>query len=187
MRQQIFTLANQFTLLRLALIPFFALAVLDRRYGLALVVFIVAGVSDTLDGTLARRLNQRTAVGAYLDPLADKLLLSTAFVVLALEKNVPWALTILVLARDIIILAIAAVIIIATGSHPVRPSVYGKACTVTQIATVLAVLLVAVVRQGWLVWTQGLLLWLTAALTVVSGLHYAYQVGRILPQLPSES
>jgi len=187
MRRQVLTLANQFTLLRLALIPFFALAVLYRRYDLALAAFVVAGISDTLDGTLARWLNQRTALGAFLDPLADKLLLSTAFVVLALEGNIPWPLTILVLARDIIILAIAVVIIIATGSHPMRPSIYGKACTVTQIATVLVVLLVAVIRQGWLVWTQGLLLWLTATLTVVSGFHYAYQVGRLLPQLPSKS
>lgn len=187
MRLQLFTLANQLTLVRLALLPFFVLAVLDREHALALGLFLAAGASDALDGLLARVLDQRTALGAYLDPIADKLLLSTAFVVLAFQGAVPWPLAILVLGRDILIVSIAGVILLATGFRPFPPSIYGKACTVAETATVLAVLLSGVVSAAWLAWARGLFFWLTAALVVLSGLNYAYRIGRMLPQLPSKS
>ncbi|MBI4466281.1 MAG: CDP-alcohol phosphatidyltransferase family protein [Acidobacteria bacterium] len=186
MSSQIFTLANQLTLLRLALIPFFALAVLDGNYPWALGLLLAAGVSDALDGVLARSLRQRTFLGAYMDPIADKLLLSTAFVVLAIRGNIPWTLSILVLGRDVLIVAIALVIMLAAGFRPFPPSHYGKACTATQVLTVIVVVLVEVVPHGTLAWSKGLLLWLAAITTVLSGLHYALRTGKMLPEIPSK-
>ena len=185
MTSQFFTLANQLTLLRLALIPFFAVAVLGRRYDWALALLLAAGVSDALDGILARSLRQHTALGAYLDPIADKLLLSTGFVVLAIRGDVPWTLAILVLGRDVVIVAIALVLVLAAGLRPF-PSLYGKACTSAQVLAVIAVVAVQVIPGAALVWTKDLLLWLTAALTVLSGVHYAWRVGKMLPDIPSK-
>jgi cardiolipin synthase len=185
MTSQFFTLANQLTLLRLALIPFFAVAVLGRRYDWALALLLAAGVSDALDGILARSLRQHTALGAYLDPIADKLLLSTGFVVLAIRGDVPWTLAILVLGRDVVIVAIALVLVLAAGLRPF-PSLYGKACTSAQVLAVIAVA-VQVIPGAALVWTKDLLLWLTAALTVLSGVHYAWRVGKMLPEISSKA
>ena len=181
MRAQIFTLANQFTILRLALVPFFVLAVLDGRYGWALALLVIAGLSDFLDGLLARWLKQRTPLGSYLDPIADKLLLSTSFVVLAVAQNVPWTLTILVLSRDLLIVAVALVIIIGAGFRPFPPSFLGKACTTAQIVAVFVVVLEEVAPRDWLALLKVVLLWTTAALTVLSGFHYAYRTGKMLP------
>lgn len=186
MTSQFFTLANQLTLLRLALIPFFAVAVLGGRYDWALALLLAAGVSDALDGILARSLRQHTALGAYLDPIADKLLLSTGFVVLAIRGDVPWTLAILVLGRDIVIVAIALVLVLAAGLRPV-PSLYGKACTSAQVLAVITVVAVQVIPGAGLVWTKDLLLWLTAALTVLSGVHYAWRVGKMLPEISSKA
>lgn len=187
MKPQVFTLANQLTLFRLASIPFLALAILGGHYGWGLALLLAAGVSDTLDGVLARWLKQRTPLGTYLDPIADKLLLSTTFIVLAMRAQVPWALAILVLGRDVLIVAIALVIIIGAGNRPFPPSVYGKACTTAQVVTVVAVVLAVLVPQGALLWTKNLLLWLTATLTVLSGVHYAYRTGKMLPEIPPKS
>lgn len=186
MRLQLFTLANQLTLLRLALIPFFALATLGQEPTWALGLFVAAAVSDALDGLLARLLDQRTPLGAYLDPIADKLLLSTAFLVLAFRGAVPWPLTILVLGRDVLIVVIAGVILLATGFRPFPPTPYGKACTFAETATVLAVLLGGVFAATWLVSASNFFFWLTATLVVVSGLHYAYRVGKMLSELPGK-
>ncbi|MFQ5817339.1 MAG: CDP-alcohol phosphatidyltransferase family protein [Terriglobia bacterium] len=187
MRRPLFTLANQLTLLRLALIPFFVLAVVEQRHALALGLFVAAAVSDTLDGLLARVLNQRTALGAYLDPITDKLLLSAAFVALAFQGIVPWPLSILVLSRDILILTTAVAILLATGFRPFRPSIYGKACTVAETVTVLVVLVDSEFSWAWLASNKNLFFWLTATLVVVSGLNYGYRVGKLLPDLPSKS
>lgn len=184
MKQPIFTFANQLTLLRLLLIPFFALAILGGNYGWGLALLVAAGLTDVLDGLLARRLEQRTPLGAALDPIADKLLLSTAFIVLAVSGVVPWWLSILVLSRDFLILAVALAIIIGAGFRPFPPSLYGKACTTVQILTVFVVLLVAVVPAAGLLGIRQFLLWLTAALTVVSGTHYAYRISKLVPGSP---
>lgn len=181
MKQPIFTLANQLTLLRLLLIPFFALAILGGNYGWGLGLLVAAGLTDFLDGLLARRLEQRTPLGATLDPIADKLLLSTAFIVLAVGGAVPWWLSILVLSRDFLILAVALAIIIGSGFRSFRPSLYGKACTTVQILTVLVVVLVEVLPAAGLLGVKYFLLWLTAALTLVSGIHYAYQTSKLVP------
>jgi cardiolipin synthase len=133
MRSRILTVPNQLTFLRLAFLPFFILAIHYERYGLALIILVVAGFTDALDGLLARGLNQKTPLGAYLDPIADKLLMSSSYVVLALHGKIKWWLVILVLGRDVLLLVAAAVILITVGYRPFPPSLYGKATTFFEI------------------------------------------------------
>ena len=114
MISQFRTVANQLTLLRLIFIPFVIINVLDQNYGWALLLFVAAGLSDALDGVLARWLEQQTLLGQYLDPIADKLLLSSLFLVLSFMHDVPWKFTVIVFSRDISILAISAVLYATT-------------------------------------------------------------------------
>jgi len=185
MTQKIFTLANQLTLLRLLLIPFFALAILGGHYDWGLGILLAAALTDFLDGLLARRLEQRTALGTTLDPIADKLLLSTSFIVLAVRGAVPWWLSILVLSRDVLILVTALALILGTGFRTFPPSLLGKACTAAQVVTVVAAVIAQLAPVAPLVWTKNVLLWLTAALTVVSGVHYASRTAKHLPDTPT--
>jgi len=177
---QLFTWANQFTFLRLALIPFFILAVLKAEYHWALVLLAVAAVSDALDGLLARWMKQRTRLGAYLDPLADKLLLSTSFVVLAVRGDIPMELTVLVLSRDVLMLFIVGLLVVSTGFRSFPPTVYGKLCTGVQVFTVFGVVLGRVWVPALV--AKDFLLWLTAALTIISGMQYAFRIGKTLPR-----
>src|ERR1700757_2700164 len=140
MASRVFTVPNQLTFLRLGFLPFFIITIHYHRYGIALAVLILAGLTDGLDGLLARSLNQKTRLGAYLDPIADKLLLSSSFVVLALNGQIRWWLTILVLGRDVLILTTAAVILLTAGYRSFPPSVYGKLTTTLQILLVFTVL-----------------------------------------------
>lgn len=180
MSSQFWTAPNQLTLLRLLFIPFIVIYILDDRYGIALTLLVAAGISDGLDGLLARRLKQRTRLGEYLDPVADKLLLSTLFLVLSLVDKVPWKVTVLVFSRDVGILITAAVLYATTTLRDFRPSFLGKANTTAQIATIVVVLCYEV----WPDPTVNLLrvtgLWTTAALTVASAVQYAILVGRRL-------
>ncbi len=107
---QIFTAPNQLTLLRMVFVPFIVIELVEGRYFWALVLFVIAGFSDGLDGLLARKLVQQTLLGHYLDPIADKLLLSTMFPVLSILHKIPWKFTVLVFSRDISILAASAVL-----------------------------------------------------------------------------
>src|SRR2546422_2193045 len=132
-RSQIWTAPNQLTLLRLLFVPFIAIAVLEQSYGWALAIFIIAGISDALDGLLARALQQRTVLGQYLDPIADKLLLSTMFIVLSIVHKIPWPVTILVFTRDAFILVVSALLFMIVQYRDFRPSVYGKINTLAQI------------------------------------------------------
>src|SRR6185503_17649515 len=141
MASRILTVPNQLTFLRLGFLPFFIISIHYHRYDLALLVLVIAGMTDGLDGLLARSLNQKSSLGAYLDPIADKLLLSSAFVVLALEGQIRWWLTILVLSRDVLILTTAVVILLAAGYRRFPPSLYGKITTGVQILFVFVVLL----------------------------------------------
>lgn len=181
--KQFFYAPNQITLLRLVFIPFVILSIVVGEYRTALVLVLVAGVSDVLDGVLARRLGQQTTLGRYLDPIADKLLLSSSFIVLGLERHIPLWLVILVLSRDIIILATALVMILATPLRPPRPSLYGKLNTHAQVATVLATLLTLLYPHASLRWLQQGAVYATATLTVVSGLHYAFTTAERLRNL----
>ncbi len=180
MRGRILTVPNQLTFLRLGFLPFFIILIKYDRYDWALGVLVAAGVSDGLDGLLARQLNQKSALGAYLDPIADKLLLSSSFFVLALKGRIYWWLTILVLGRDILILTTAAVILLAFGYRPFPPSIYGKTTTAVQILLVFAVVSTAVFHQAWLDQLRRLLVYVVAASTVFSGFHYSVDIARRL-------
>lgn len=177
---RIWTVPNQITFLRLGILPFFLILISYQRYGWALAVGILAGLSDGIDGLLARRLNQRSSLGAYLDPIADKLLLSSSFVILAFDKKISWWLTILVLSRDFIILVVAAVIILNAGYRPFPPTIYGKYTTFFQIVFVFTVILAAASGWPWLVPVNRALVYLIAALTVFSGFHYSVIIARRL-------
>src|ERR1700692_2421349 len=112
MASRIPTLPNQLTFLRLGFLPFFIILVLYRRYSWALAILVLAALTDGIDGLLARTLHQKSALGAYLDPIADKLLLCSAFIALSLGKKIFWWLTVMVISRDILMLVVAAVILV---------------------------------------------------------------------------
>ena len=183
-------LANQLTLLRLVLVPAFALLTLYGELGWALVVFVVAGITDALDGLVARLTNQRTAIGAWLDPMADKLLLLTTFIVLSLPgigltNRLPWPLTALIISRDVVIVLTAAVITLALGPRTFKPTVYGKAATATYIVTCIVVMLFNYLKQTSVLVDVGILA--SLVLTLVSGAHYVVHVRRIINQPPPSS
>lgn len=165
---------NVLTLLRICLAPFLVAAILEDRYTLSFGLFVAAGLTDALDGTLARILRQRTMLGHYLDPVADKLLLSTLFVVLTHKGLIPARVTVLVFGRDVGILVVAAILYAAVGRREFRPSIFGKADTLAQIAAVAAVLLHQLTPVPWVADFRALALNLTIVLTVVSGFHYAW-------------
>jgi cardiolipin synthase len=176
--RQLWTFANQVTLFRLLLIPLILIAMLYGRSRPALILFLVAAVTDSIDGLVARRLNQRTALGAYLDPIADKLLLSSSFLILALIHSVPWWVTILVLSRDALILTASLVLALFTQIRQFPPTVLGKANTFIQITTVFTIIVRNAYWTPWLHSLGRLLVWLTALSTVVSGVHYALRVSK---------
>jgi cardiolipin synthase (CMP-forming) len=150
--------------------------VLDNHYVWALAIFILAGISDGLDGLLARLLKQKTVLGLYLDPIADKLLLSTMFVVLASVHKIRWSVTVLVLSRDIIIVIVCA-LLYATGAMRIfKPSWWGKANTVAQIVTIPLVLLRQVSPARWIANLASFCIWATVVLTIFSGVHYVMRV-----------
>ena len=180
MKSRILTVPNQLTFLRLGFLPFFIISIHYRRYDIALAVLIIAALTDGLDGLLARSLNQKTALGAYLDPIADKLLLSSSFVVLALNRKISWWLAILVLSRDVLLLTSAAVILVVAGYRLFQPSIYGKLTTALQIMLVFAVVLLAVADWPWLQFVRMILGYLVAGFTVFSGFHYSIVVARRL-------
>lgn len=180
MRGPIFTVPNQLTFLRLAFLPFFIIFIYYNKYGYALGILIAAGLSDLLDGLLARRLDQKSELGAYLDPIADKLLLSSSFFLLALKDQFDWWLTILVLSRDVLILIAAAVILAVFGYRPLPPSIFGKATTFAQILLVFAALLAAVIQWPSAEMLRDTLVYVVAGLTVFSGLHYSVVIARRL-------
>jgi cardiolipin synthase (CMP-forming) len=168
---------NLLTLARICLAPFLVVAVLEGRFAAGLVLFIVAGLTDAFDGLLARLLKQRTALGQYLDPVADKLLLSTLFLVLTHKNLIPVRVTVLVFSRDVGILVVAA-ILYAVGRREFKPSILGKANTVAQIVAIATVLLVQVDGAKWMWQLRQVALDATMVLTILSGLHYAWVVSR---------
>lgn len=169
---------NLLTLGRICLAPFLVAAILERRFELGFILFIAAGLTDALDGALARLLKQRTMLGHYLDPVADKLLLSTLFLVLMNERLIPTTVTVLVLGRDVGILLVAAILYAAVGKREFKPSIWGKLNTLAQITAIAAVLLCQLMQPRWLLIFRAVTLNATIALTVVSGLHYAWAESR---------
>jgi cardiolipin synthase (CMP-forming) len=177
---QIFTAPNQLTLLRMIFVPFIVIHLVEGRYLWALVVFVIAGFSDGLDGLLARTLHQQTLLGQYLDPIADKLLLSTIFLVLSILRKIPWKFTVLVFSRDISILAASAVLFAIAGLRNFRPSIFGKANTVSQIAAVFFVLLFEIRPMRWIWIARTEFLRATFFFTIISALHYVILVQKRL-------
>jgi len=172
------TAPNLLTLSRICLAPFLVSAILEDRYALSFYLFLAAGLTDALDGTLARILKQRTMLGSYLDPVADKLLLSTLFLVLMHKGLIPTRVTVMVFGRDVGILVVAAILYAATGRREFNPSIFGKANTFAQVAAIAAVLLHQITQAYWVTEVRMLALGATMVLTVVSGLHYAWAASR---------
>lgn len=170
--RQFLSVPNQLTVFRLLMLPFILIAMIYRWHDIALGLFLLAVITDVIDGIIARRLNQQTLLGAYLDPIADKLLLSSAFIVQALIGAIPWWLTILVLSRDLIILSTVLVVMLATETRDFPPSAFGKANTVVQAATIATVVLYNASQAVWTGQLLSVLIWVAAATTLASSAHY---------------
>jgi cardiolipin synthase len=168
-------LPNLFTLLRLALVPFVVRSIVDGRHLRALVLFAIAAVTDILDGALARRFALSTRAGAYLDPIADKCLLSGVYLALAAAGSVPWWLVAVIFGRDLYILAAVAVIIWFTPIRRFPPSVWGKASTFVQIVTAVAWMARNVLGIRALDSVSAAMLWPCVGFTIWSGLHYTWR------------
>ena len=177
------TAANQLTLLRMVLIPPFAILLVYGFRGWALIVFLTAGITDLFDGLIARRTGQKTTLGAWLDPMADKLLLVTTFIVLTLPQieltnHVPLWLTILVISRDVVIVSVVAIVNLAIGPRTFKPSLLGKFATATFILTN-----VVIMYFNWRGETSPLVsaaIWLALTLTLVSAADYFLRLRRLI-------
>ena len=174
--RQILTAPNQLTLLRMIFLPFIVINLVKHDFKWALALFILAGLSDGLDGILARTLHQQTLLGQYLDPIADKLLMSTMFLVLSIERMIPWKYTVMVFSRDISILLISGVLFMIAGLRDFRPSIFGKANTFAQVAAIFFVLLLPIEPVRWIWIAQITFLRATFIFTIVSAVHYALLV-----------
>ena len=178
------TTANQLTLFRLFAVPCVVILVLYGFDGWALITFAVAGITDALDGVIARRSGQPTSLGAFLDPMADKLLLVSTFVVLTLERDPPMAntlpvwLTVLVISRDVIIVLTVAVVNLAIGRREFHPSTLGKVATLLYVLTCAFTLLFNYLERPSLV--VDLMVYTALAVTIVSGLHYIMHAARMV-------
>ena len=189
MSSRIVTLPNLLTIFRMVLIPVFVSMLFYQRFVWALGIFVVAGVTDGLDGLLARRFQQQSPLGRILDPIADKMMLVTAFVVLSMRSvfpiplpkhlPVPFWVTITVISRDVFIIVGAAAINMVTGFRAFRPSSLGKISTVVQIVTIAAVILGAQIRVGTGYYLPTLYT-LVVALALLSGIHYVFFVSGLL-------
>ena len=189
MSSRIITVPNLLTVFRMVLIPVFVSLLFYQRFLLALGIFILAGVTDGLDGLLARRFNQKSQLGTILDPIADKLMLVTAFVVLSMRSvfpqpvpshlPIPFWVTVAVISRDVFILVGAAAINVVTGFRGFRPSMLGKINTVIQIAAIGIIMFAASVPYG----TGYYLPTLYATVfgfAILSGAHYVFFVSKLV-------
>ncbi len=176
---RLINIANALTAIRVLLVPFFAYYLITGRVRRSLLVFAVCGLSDGLDGLLARKLRQRTVVGFYLDPIADKLLMATSFIVLAYVKILPVWLAVLVISRDLFILTGSVLILLLHGEGRIRTTIASKANTVVQVFTVIYFLAVRAYPKIWEILPAGMdatatmvVVGLCALTTATSGLHY---------------
>jgi cardiolipin synthase (CMP-forming) len=184
---ELLTAANQLTLLRLLLVPVFAICMLYGLPGWALVTFGVAAITDLLDGLIARWTGQLTTLGAWLDPMADKLLLLTMFVMLSLPgvtpNRLPVWLTVLVISRDVAIVLTVAVVNLAVARRTFRPSFLGKMATATFLATGVCTLWANYLNERWRF--VDVCVYASLAITLISGAQYALRVIRVGPAPPS--
>ena len=177
------TLANQLTILRIMLVPAFVLLLVYQRLGTALLVFLVAGITDALDGLAARLSGQRTSLGAWLDPMADKLLLVTTFIMLTLPavpltNHLPVWLTVLVISRDVVIVAFVAIVNLAVGPRTFTPSLLGKSATACFILTSVVILYFNYRRETSILVDIGI--WTSLTLTLLSSADYFFRVRRLV-------
>ena len=185
----ILTAANQLTLLRLLLVPVFALCMIYGRTGWALVVFAIAGVTDALDGLIARRMGTST-LGAWLDPMADKLLLATMFVMLTLPglgltARIPLWLTVLVISRDVAIVLTVTIFNLAVSKRTFRPSFLGKVATATYVLTGVATLYANYDARALPLVDIGV--YTSAAITLISAFEYLIRMRRSIPESSSST
>ncbi len=181
-RSAVLTTANQLTILRIVFVPVFIILLVYGEIGWALGTFVAAGITDVLDGIIARRFRQKTSIGAVLDPLADKLLMTASILILSLPQmefhtTIPRWLMIIIICRDGFILLVSLIVTLMVGWRVFTPSPYGKASTVMQVLTVFAVLYV-----NWKHVTipeLHILFYMTGLMTAFSGVHY---LGRALRQ-----
>ncbi|HEV8189714.1 MAG TPA: CDP-alcohol phosphatidyltransferase family protein [Pyrinomonadaceae bacterium] len=189
MSSRIITVPNLLTVFRMVLIPVFVSLLFYQRFLLALGIFILAGITDGLDGLLARRFNQKSQLGTILDPIADKLMLVTSFVVLSMRSvfpqplpshlPVPFWVTVAVISRDVFILVGAAAINIVTGFRGFRPSMLGKINTVVQIFAIAIIIFAASVPYGTGYYLPTLYS-TVFAFSVLSGAHYVFFVSKLV-------
>ncbi len=170
----ILTIPNILTMARIVLIPVFVSALMYQRYDFSLLIFTVAALTDLLDGMIARAKNQQTELGRFLDPVADKFLLVTSFVLLAIYGFVPKWLSIVVISRDVIIITGWLIVFFITHRAKVEPSFLGKISNAMQLTLVAYILLYINLNRGYLPEPKPLEIF-TALLTVVSGLQYLYR------------
>jgi cardiolipin synthase (CMP-forming) len=182
--QQILSVPNQLTLIRMLLVPFILISMIYGQHDMALYLFLVAALTDGFDGLVARHFNQQTLLGAYLDPIADKFFLSSAFFVQSLIGRIPWWLTIMVLSRDVVIIATALVTALATQIRSFPPSMLGKTNTAVQISTIFVVLVHNAFPQPWSGPIVEAMFWVTAATTLASAVQYAVDYSRRLQEQP---
>lgn len=183
----ILTIPNLLTFLRMALIPVFASLLFYGNSHWALLVFVIAGVSDGIDGFVARRFKQESELGTIIDPIADKLLMTVAFIVLSLPGvlepvrflPVPFWVTAAVIGRDVLIITVAGAINIMTGFKGFRPSWLGKLSTFVQVVAVTLVLVAAVTGYSFYLPT---VYFFVVLLAVVSGIHYIFQVAKLMKE-----
>ena len=191
MASNIITIPNLLTFLRMALIPVFASLLFYGQSGWALLIFVIAGVSDGVDGFVARRFNQESALGTIIDPIADKLLMTTAFVILTLPNilpptrhlPVPFWVTAVVLGRDLLIIGVAGAINVVTGFRGFKPSWLGKLSTTVQVAAV-ALIMFAVV-SGYTFYLPTIYA-VVVLLAFASGIHYVYFVAYLMGETESK-
>lgn len=174
---------NLLTLLRIFLVPIVIVAVVERRFELAFALFLVAACTDAMDGLLARWLSQRTMLGQYLDPVADKLLLSSLFLVLTRMGILEPRVAILVFGRDIGMLLTAVILYTTTNLRDFHPSLLGKANSLSQVVALGVVLLSLIYQQPWVATAKTVMLDATIFLTVASGFHYAWVASQRIGQL----
>ncbi len=178
------TLPNFITLTRMAMVPFFVIAVSDRDYRLAIWIFVIAGLTDAFDGFLARRMDMTSRVGAYLDPIADKMLITVAYIALTFPQGqavvIPLWLTILALFRDFVIMMVAGVLYMVEGLREFPPSPMGKATTFAQVATIAVVLLANVFFVPR--WLPQVCFYVSFFLVIASAFNYIYRVSRFVEE-----
>jgi cardiolipin synthase len=177
------TVANQLTILRMLLIPAFVLLVVYQQLGAALGVFLTAGLTDALDGLIARIAGQGTSLGAWLDPMADKLLLVSTFIVLTLPgvpltHHVPLWLTVLIISRDVVIVGVVAIVNLAIGHRTFQPSIWGKLATASYVMLVVVVMYFNWRHEHSIL--VGGMVWLALALTLISSADYLVRVRKVV-------